>query len=105
MAYNYTCKRFIKRKNGGQWAKIINEFKWIKPEDSENLTKILKHNKRTSLIYAVNLWRTSETQSMQRFDRGNPDGKCKHFDFHLPFYVSYKSEDNSHLIKNTEGYC
>ena len=27
---------------------MFQAFKWIKPEDSENLTKILKHDKRTT---------------------------------------------------------
>ena len=46
MAYNYTCERFIKRKMGvnGQ-----NFFRWMKPGDSENLTKIPKLDKQTSL--------------------------------------------------------
>ena len=32
-----------KKKNGGQWAKHCKAFKWIKPEDSKNLTKISEH--------------------------------------------------------------
>ena len=50
MAYYHTCKRFIKRKMGVN-GHFFNAFKWIKPEDFENLTKILKHDNRTSLIY------------------------------------------------------
>ena len=38
MAYNYTCKRFIK-KMGVHGQKFLRHSKWIKPEDFENLTK------------------------------------------------------------------
>ena len=33
MAYNYTCIRFIQRKNGGSWSNFFKAFKWIKPEN------------------------------------------------------------------------
>ena len=49
MAYNYTCKRFIKRKIGVHGQFFFKAFTWIKPEDFENLTKIPKHDKQTSL--------------------------------------------------------
>ena len=42
---------------GGQWEFFVKAFKWIKPEDSENLTKIPKHDKRTSLITLTHLAR------------------------------------------------
>ena len=38
----------MKRKLG-QWANFLLTLEWIKPEDSENLTKIQKHDERTSL--------------------------------------------------------
>ena len=43
MHYKYTCKRFIKRKMGVNRQNILKAFKWIKPEDSKNLTKNTKH--------------------------------------------------------------
>ena len=42
-------QKIYKNKNGDQRAKKIKAFKWIKPDDSENLTKIPKHDKRISL--------------------------------------------------------
>ena len=33
--------------------KFVKAFKWIKPKESENLTKILKHDKRASLMIAI----------------------------------------------------
>ena len=42
-------KRSFKRKKGSM-GNNFNAFKWIKPEDSEHLTKIPKHDKRTSLF-------------------------------------------------------
>ena len=55
MAYHYTYKRFIKKKMGviGIFLKTI---KYIKPEDSENLTKITTHDKPTSLIKGICQW-------------------------------------------------
>ena len=55
MAYNYTCKRFIQRKMGVHGHFFFKAFKWIKPEDSENLTKIPKHDKQTSLKHSNDL--------------------------------------------------
>lgn len=37
------------KKNGGQWANLFKAFNWRNQEDSENMTKIPKHDKRTSL--------------------------------------------------------
>ena len=34
-------------------GKFFKAFKWIKPEDFENLTKIPKHDKQTSLIFIL----------------------------------------------------
>ena len=44
-----------KKKNEGQWAKCFKEFKWIKPEDSENLINIPKHDKRTSFEITLDI--------------------------------------------------
>ena len=41
--------KIYKIKSGGQWANFFKAFKWIKPEDSENLTKIPQNDKRTPL--------------------------------------------------------
>ena len=49
MTYNYSRKRFIKRKIGVHGQIFLRAFKWLKPEDSENLTKIPKHDKQTFL--------------------------------------------------------
>ena len=38
------------KKSGGQWAIFSLTLEWIKPEDSENLTKNQKYEERTSLI-------------------------------------------------------
>ena len=49
MPYHYTYKGFTKRKMGVTREIFFKTFKWIKPEDSENLTKNLKHDKPASL--------------------------------------------------------
>ena len=44
-------------------VKIFKAFKWIKPENSENLTKIQKLNKRASLNLTLKINRPSEQNS------------------------------------------
>ena len=39
-----------KKKSGGWWAKFFKAFKWIKPEDSENLTKNQKHEQLANIL-------------------------------------------------------
>ena len=39
----------MKRKVGVSVQKNINTMKWIKPEEFENLTKMIEHEQRTSL--------------------------------------------------------
>ena len=48
MAHNYTCKRFIKRKMGVHGQNFLRHSNG-KPQDFENLTKLPKHDRQTSL--------------------------------------------------------
>ena len=42
----------MKKQKWGHWAKNIHEMKWIKSEESENLTKMAEHDQQTSLVSA-----------------------------------------------------